>query len=218
MTTLARNIRQFTPSRTNGQALLDRIYGAKFSKRIPLLMVLCFAGFAVWRTHHYITVRTGVNPIVGILLALSIELAMIGSSALCFITMRASYVHELREQDAHRSAIGVRISYLVMAVTTIALLLLAGADAGVESNGDFVFIALMTMIQMVQSCAIIIFVNIADVDERDLVRDEHIQYLRDQEALRRAEIQSKANECPHCFKPLEPNNRQRHIDSCPMKP
>lgn len=201
----------FKPQRGSAKALLDHIYKVKFSKNVPLVMVLLFAVFAVWRSNHYIMASIGASAWISIPLAICIETAMLASGAAAFISMREAYIRELKDEDAQRARLGVYVSYVMLAVTTIALLLIAGADGAMESNGDIWFVALMLLIQFVQSCAILVFINIADLEEREIVREEYGNYQ--QQAA-----QQNANQCPWCYKPLLINNRKRHMDSCPNRP
>lgn len=193
------------------KALLDQVYAIKFSKHVPLVMILLFAVFAVWRTNNYVAHQMSVSWLVSGSLAICIELAMIAAGAACFISMREAYIRELKQEDAERARLGVYISFAMLGVTTLALMVLAGADGHMESGGNIAFVLLMLLIQFVQSCAILIFINVADLDEREKLREQFRQNHQ-------KNIQQKASECPYCHKHVAPNNRARHMNSCPMKP
>ncbi len=201
----------YRPKRNALAALLDIVYHAKFSKHVPLVMVLLFGVFAVWRTQHYIAAQITTLPVVSWSLAVSLEIAMIAAGALCFISMREAYVRELTAQDAERARFGVGVSFVMLAITTLALLILAGADGHMESGGNLPFVLLMLLVQFMQSCAVLVFINLADMEERDKLRKEYADYKATQ-------AQRAATTCPHCHQPVTPNNRRRHIESCPMAP
>jgi hypothetical protein len=130
---------QFNPV-SSLRALLDQIYTIKFSKHVPLVMVLLFAIFAVWRTNHYVAAQMSVGLVVSVSLAVCIELAMIAAGASCFISMREAYIRELKGEDHDRAKLGVRASYVMLAVTTVALMVLAGADGHMESSSAHIAI------------------------------------------------------------------------------
>jgi hypothetical protein len=147
--------------------------------------------------------------------------------------MREAYIRELRKEDAKRASLGSITSYIILAITTIALMTLAGADGAMESNGDLVFILLMIMIQFVQSGTMLIFISTADLEEREKLRIAYAAYTKQQaqiatderEAQVIAERQKAEQEairlsklCPYCSLPLVPNNRARHMRTCPNRP
>lgn len=212
----------FEPRSNSFKALLDKIYEIKFSRHVPLTMILLFAVFAVWRTNHYVAAQLQVGLLVSGALAICIEMAMLAAGASCFISLREAYVKELRGEDADRSKLGVWASFIMLGVTTIALLVLAAADGYLESAGSWTFVILMLLIQFVQSCAIVVFINLADLEERQLLRDQHKAYMlemaRKSTQEREAAIIKQAKECPYCHREVHINNRQRHMSVCPMKP
>lgn len=188
-------------------ALLDHIYHVKFSKHVPLVMILLFAVFAVWRTNHYVSTQMRMGGLISWPLAVCIELAMLASGAACFISMRAAYIRELKDEDVARARVGTYVGYAMFGTTTIALLVLAGADGAAESAGDIAFTLLMLLIQFVQSCAMLVFLNIADLEEREKLRVQYADYTRGVK-------QSLATRCPYCEREVTPNNRKRHMETC----
>ena len=136
---------------------------------------------------------------------------MLAAGAACFIAMREAYIRELKDEDATRAKVGVYAAWVMFVVTTIALLVLAGADGAVESNTNVAFILLMLLVQFVQSCAMLVFLNIADLEERASLRVQYADYARESK-------QALANRCPYCEREVTPNNRKRHIDTCPARP
>lgn len=219
---MAAQVQEFEPEVNSVTAFLDKIYEIKFSRHVPLVMVILFAVFAVWRTNHYVETQLHTNPLVSWALAICIELAMLAAGASCFIAMREAYIKELRNEDSERAKIGVKAAFLMLGITTLALLVLAGADGALESNSNGVFVFLMLLIQFVQSCAIVVFINIADLEERAILRKQHADYIKalatQQANETRDNILRSVNECEWCHRTIHPKNRRRHMISCSMKP
>jgi hypothetical protein len=219
---MATQTQHFEAAENGVTALLNKIYEIKFSRHVPLVMILLFAVFAVWRTNHYVALQLNVGWVVSLSLAVCIELAMLAAGASCFISLREAYIKELRKEDNERAKIGVYAAFIMLGVTTLALVVLAGADGYLESNGNRIFVFLMLLIQFVQSCAIVVFINIADLEERAILRKQHVDYIRALERQKEQEheafIFKSVSECEWCHRPLHPNNRRRHMASCPMKP
>jgi len=189
------------------KALFDHIYEIKFSKHVPLVMVLLFAVFAVWRTNSYISTTMGVDWYISGSLAVCIELLLLASGAACFMTMRAAYIRELKQEDAERAKFGVWCAYAMTILASVVLVGIAGADGAKESSGNLAFIFIMIVLQLCQSCIIGVFINIADLEERDKLRLAH-------EAHKRALTRQSVNECPYCHCQVSLHNRKRHIKGC----
>lgn len=188
---------------SGAQALLDQIYDVKFSKHTPLVVVLLSMIYTVFRSADYLGRAFKLPMFVTWPTAIFIELLVLAASASVFIALRNAYLAELKEQDTGRSKAGFYIGLTALGLAFVALLFVAGADAW-EVTGQIVPTFIMVLIQGSQMLFMLSFIVAADLDEREKLRADFIDYL--------------ANRCPHCKRPVSPNNRARHIDSCPMKP
>ena len=200
---------QFNPS-SGIKALLDQIYDVKFSRHTPLVIVLLSMVYTIYRTQHYLGVAFGLHGLVAWPTAIFIELLVLASSALLFISLRAAYVAELKDEDVERSRWGVWLSLVALVAAFGALLGVASMDA-YSLTGAPLPTLIMSFIQIAQALFVIVFVVNADLEEREKLRGQYADYTR-------AVKQQQANACPHCFKELTPNNRARHIASCPARP
>ena len=194
---------QFRPT-SNVRALLDQLYDVKFSKHTPLIVVLLSMVYTVYRTRHYLGAAFALDAWVAWPTAVFIELLVLAASAAMFIALRGAYVAELKEIDAGRSRWGVYLAFAVLAIAFLALLFVAGADAYALTDGKLVPTLIMSLIQVAQMILVLGFVVAADLDERERLRQEYASF--------------RAGTCPHCQQPVSPNNRARHINSCPSRP
>lgn len=211
----------FKPKATPLEALLNKVYEIKFSRHVPLTVVLLSAIYAVYRSHHYLESAFRLPTYVSLPTAVFLELLVIGASAATFIAFRQSYVAELKNEDVELGRIGVRMALTSLAVAFVALLGVAWSDAWLITE-DFVASFLMTLAQFVQAAFIVGFIVTSLLDERASLRLEYAEYQqrRIEEVNKAAAEKAKfnANHCPYCFKEVSINNRKRHIDACPSRP
>src|SRR5262245_4172539 len=198
----------FTPQ-SSAKALLDQLYDLKFSKHTPLIVVLLSMIYTVFRSADYLWRVFKLPWFVTWPTAGFIELLVLAGSAAVFIALRNMYVAELKGIDVDRSRYGLIIGYIALAAAFLALLFVAGADA-YEVTHQIIPAFIMTLIQAAQMLFMLGFIVAADQDERERLRIEYADY-------RKQLTQAQANQCPHCFKPLSPNNRARHIARCPAR-
>lgn len=188
---------------TGIQAFFNQVYEVKFSKHTPLVVVLLSMIYTVFRSADYLARAFHLPTLVTWPTAIFIELLVLAASASIFIALRNAYVSELKEIDASRSRWGVGLGFVSLAIAFLALLFVAGADAW-EVTQQIVPTIIMVLIQGSQMLFMLMFIVAADLDEREKLRAEFIDY--------------QANRCPHCKRPVSSNNRARHIDSCPLNP
>lgn len=192
------------------RALLDQIAEVKFSKHVPLVVVLLSAVYAVYRSTHYLMAAFHLHVVVASPTALFIELLVLAAGASVFIAQRESFIAELKGEDEDLARWGVWLTLTLLGVAFFALLGIAWADAWLVT-GDHVASAIMVLAQAAQAGLIMAFIVSALLDERSKLRDEYADFER-QVAQRRA------SECPFCHKPVSPNNRARHEATCPARP
>jgi hypothetical protein len=198
--------REFQPAsgvQALARAVLEPIYRAKFSKYMPLVFILLSMVWTIYRTRHYLGSAFALQPLVAWPTALAIELLVLAASAGVFITLRASYVAELKDEDARRAQVGVVLSMVSLAIAFIALLGVAATDAWLMTR-EYIPAALMTLIQAAQALFIVLFISQADLEERENLRAQYAAY--------------RSGTCRHCNQPVTPNNRARHEASCVMRP
>jgi hypothetical protein len=99
----------------------------------------------------------------------------------------------------------------------VALLFVAVSDA-YRLTQQIAPTIIMTLTQATQALFIVGFLTSADLDEREKLREQFRKFLDDRTAEEETAATKRAGECPHCHKPVRPNNRKRHIDSCPANP
>lgn len=221
----------FVPKQSGVSALLNKIYEIKFSRHVPLTVVLLSAVYAVYRSQHYLTEAFKLNPYVSIPTAIFLELLVLGASAVTFIAFRNSYIAQLKAEDQDLSNLGVTVALTSLAVAFITLLGVAWADAWLVTH-DYLGSFLMTLAQFVQASFIVGFIVNSLLDERAVLRVEYETYQRDKRETEEKEAREKkenaekdaldraqfnATHCPHCKKPVSLNNRKRHIASCPSR-
>lgn len=194
----------------SARALLDQIYDIKFSKHTPLVVVLLSMIYTVFRSADYLSRAFHLPPLVTWPTAIFMELLVLAASASVFIALRGAYIAELKNQDTNRTIYGLVIGYISLAVSFAALLFVAWADA-YEITQQYMPALIMTLIQGAQMLFMLGFIVAADQDEREKLRNEYADYQRDQKT-------AQANQCPYCSRTLSPNNRARHIATCPAKP
>lgn len=189
--------------KSGGRALLDQVYDLKFDKAIPLAGILLSGIYAIYRSTHYLSVEFKLPILVALPTSFFIELLVLSAGALVFISQRQAFIKELEKQDQKLASVGVFISIVLLAVSFVALVGIAIADASLVT-GEFAPAALMAIIQCAQCLGICVFVVVALLDERA--------------DLRLAYRDGIMKSCPHCSREVTPNNRSRHIESCPMNP
>jgi hypothetical protein len=187
--------RTFSPQRNPVQALFDLIYEVKFSRHVPLTVVLLSAVYAVFRSQHYLSAAFKLPAYVSVPTAVFLELLVLGASAATFIAARAGYVAELKREDENLSLAGVTLALLSLIVAFVAMLGVAWADAQLVTN-DAAAALLMTLAQATQGLFIVSFIIQALLDERARLRVEFARYQREQTAEHRAQLRPFV--CPFC--------------------
>ena len=195
---------------TGRKALLEQIYEIKFSKHVPLVVVLLSMIYTVYRTNHYLGTAFHLDWWISVPTSAFIELLILGAAAALFIALRAAFISHLTGKDIELSQWGVYLGFVALGLAFVALLGLAGADAWAVTNAA-IPAGVMVLIQATQMLFICGFIINATIDERDKLRTHYADYERTSAA-------QAANECPYCHKEVAPNNRKRHIDSCPVRP
>ena len=193
------------------KALLDQIADIKFSKHVPLVVVLLSGLYAVWRSAHWLQTALKMPWPVAWPTSIFVEGVVLAASAALFIALREAFVAELKGEDEDLAARGVHLAYALLTVAFLVLLGIAGADAWLITQGDYVASFIMMLAQAAQAMLIMTFIVSALLDERAKLRKLYAGYQRN-------EAQRRANECPYCHQPVSPNNRARHIASCPNRP
>ena len=189
--------------KSGGRALLDQVYDLKFDKAIPLAGILLSGIYAIFRSTHYLSVEFKLPLLVAIPTSFFIELLVLSAGALVFISLRQAFIKELENQDRDIATAGVYASLSLLAVSFVALVGMAIADADLVTQA-IAPTALMAIIQIAQCLGICVFVVVALLDERA--------------DLRLAYRDGLMKTCPHCQREVTPNNRSRHIDACPLNP
>lgn len=197
-------------ARPGVRALLDQIAEVKFSKHVPLVVVLLSAVYAIWRSAHYLMAAFHLHALVASPTALFIEALVLAAGASVFIAQREAFIAELKDEDQALARWGVWLTLTLLGVAFFALLGIAWADAWLITR-DWVASCIMVLAQAAQAGLIMAFIVSALLDERSKLRDEYAGWQRQL-------AQQRANECPYCHQPVTPNNRARHMASCPNKP
>lgn len=185
------------------QAFFNQLYDVKFSKHTPLVVVLLSMIYTVFRSADYLARAFNLPFLVTWPTSVFIELLVLAASASIFIALRNAYVAELKDIDTRRSMYGIYIGFVALGLAFLSLLFVAGADAW-EVTQQLVPTVIMVLIQGSQMLFMLMFIVTADLDEREKLRAEFIDY--------------QASRCPYCKRPVSANNRARHENSCPMKP
>lgn len=207
----------FIPKDSGVTAFLNKIYEIKFSRHVPLTVVILSAVYAVYRSQHYLSTAFKLQAYVSVPTAIFLELLVLGASAATFIAFRALYVAQLKKEDEYLSGIGVAVAITALLVAFVALLGVAWADAWLVTQ-DVLASFLMTLAQFVQASFIVGFIVNSLLDERAQLREEYAQYQSVKHEVEIQRIQDDANRCPYCKKSVSINNRSRHMRSCPLKP
>ncbi len=205
---MASNTSTFKPQ-SGAEALLNQIYDLKFSKHTPLVVVLLSMIYTVFRSADYLSRSFSLPGLVTWPTAIFIELLVLAGSASVFIALRNVYIAELKGQDVAQSKYGLVIGYVALGASFLALLFVAGADA-YQVTGQLIPSFIMVLIQGAQMLFMLGFIVAADLSERERLRIEFADYQKQA-------VQAQAGQCPHCFKPVSPNNRARHIATCPAR-
>lgn len=200
--------RGFRPD-ASAKALLDQIYDVKFSKHTPLIVVLLSMIYTVFRSADYLARAFKLPALVTWPTSVFLELLVLAAAASVFIALRNVYVAELKQQDVSRARWGLYIGFVALALSFVALLFVAWADA-YEVTQQIIPAIIMTLVQGTQMLFMLGFIVAADQDEREKLRETYADYQKTQ-------VQTQAGQCPHCFKPVSSNNRARHIASCPAR-
>lgn len=208
----------FTPRYNGVTALLNKIYEIKFSRHVPLTVVLLSAVYAVYRSQHYLTNAFKLNAYVSIPTAVFLELLVLGASAVTFIAFRNGYIAQLKAEDQDLSNLGIIVALTSLTVAFVTLLGVAWADAWLVTK-DYLGSFLMTLAQFVQASFIVGFIVNSLLDERAALRIEYENYQKLRRAAEDKEKEEKAvfnaTHCPYCKRPVSINNRARHIRTCP---
>lgn len=201
---------EFQPRRSGVKALLDQLYDIKFSKHTTLVVVMLSMFYTVYRTQHYLSTTFKLHPVVAWPTSTFIELLVLASAALMFGALRSAYVAELKDQDVNRSKVGIAMAGIALAGAFFALLFVALGDAWALTK-EVIPTIIMALTQMTQMLFIVGFINAADLDERNKLREEYKDYQT-------GEAERKARTCPFCNIEVAPNNRKRHMDACASRP
>jgi hypothetical protein len=203
------------------KALLDQIYDLKFSKHVPLVVVLLSGIFTMYRSHHYLSVEFRLPELVSVPTAIFVELLVLGASASIFITQRDHFLAQLKGEDTELAVAGLYTPVIALGVSFFVMLGVAAADAWLLTS-DVVATLLMLFIQAAQGLFIVSFIISALLDERSKLRKEYTAWSKsEQQRLdqeRREEAEREARECPYCLRPVAPQNRARHVRRCPKRP
>lgn len=194
--------RKFQPAR-GVEALLNLVYEVKFSRHVPLTVILLSGVWAIYRSAHWFTAEFHLPSFIAWPGSVFVELLVLAASALTFISFRAAYVAELRKEDTRMAQAGAYVALTFLGVSLAALLSIAWSDAWLMT-GAVTPAAIMTLVQLGQSGMIGIFVINALLEERAALRIEHQSYQR--------------GLCQWCEQPISANNRARHMASCPSRP
>lgn len=200
----------FEPRQNGITALLNQLYDVKFSKHTTLVVVLLSMVYTVYRTQHYLSKAFTLDAWVAWPTSIFIELLVLAAGAATFGALRNAYIAELKAIDEQRARVGVWLAGIALGAAFLALLFVAFSDAWLLTQ-EVVPTLIMAMVQITQMLFIVGFISAADQDERERLRGEYRDYQAET-------AQRLASECPHCHKPVAPNNRARHLQSCPMKP
>lgn len=190
------------------KAILDQLYDVKFSKHTPLVVVLLSMVWTVYRTYDYLSRAFTLPALIAWPTSAFIELLILAASASLFIALRTVFIAQLRGVDQGRAWVGVGIAGLALAAAFLALLFVAWADAWALTQ-QYVPSVIMSLIQGAQMLFMCGFIVAADSDEREKLRSQFQSHTI-------TAAQQQAGQCPYCFRPVAPNNRARHIASCPM--
>lgn len=194
---------QFKDQKGNFEAFMDRVYEVKFSRSVPLGVILLSGVYAVYRSAHYLGYRFHLDPWVSWPTSLFIEFLVLGSGALVFMTQRQAFLAEHTQLDRDLAGWGVWVGLTLLGVSFFALLSIAIGDAWAVTQ-DYLATFLMSLVQIAQSMMIITFVILALLDEREDLRAQ----LED----------TTRQSCPYCGLKVSPNNRARHIKVCSKNP
>ncbi len=191
-------------------ALFDLIYEVKFSRHVPLFVIMLSGIWAVYRSTHYFIAAFHLPPWVALPSALFIELLVLGSGAMVFIAHRAAFVAELRDGDQGIALVGAYGGLVFLAIALAALIGIAWADAWLLTH-DVQACIIMTLAQLGQSGMIMNFIITALLDERHSLREQYADLAR--------ELKQRQNqECPYCHVLVRASNRARHIRTCAANP
>ena len=199
------------------KALLDQLYDIKFSKHTTLVVVLLSMVYTIYRTQHYLGAAFGLPSTIAWPTSVFIELLVFAAAAITFGALRHAYIAELKATDADRAKVGVGLALTALGGAFLALLFVAFGDAW-QLTKQVVPTLIMTLTQVTQMLFIIGFICAANLDEREKLRKQLQGHQVAQIKAEEDEARRKAEECPHCHKPVKANNRKRHILSCPAKP
>lgn len=198
------------PTPNGMEALLNLLYEIKFSRHVPLTVILLSGVYAIYRSMHYFMAAFHVEAWVALPTAMFVELLVLAAGALVFITNRDCYLAELKQQDLKIARIGALASLTLLGVALAALVGIAWADAWMVTEKMQPSL-IMTLVQLGQSGMIMVFIVTALLEERERLRAHVAEQLR-------IEQRTKASGCRYCGKPVTANNRARHESSCAMKP
>jgi hypothetical protein len=185
------------------RALLEQIAEVKFSKHVPLVVVLLSAVYAVYRSTHYLEAEFDLHLAVAFPTALFLELLVLAAGAAVFIAQREAFIAELKDEDQTLATWGQYLTLTLLGVAFFALLGIAWADAWLVTQ-DHVASAIMVLAQAAQAGFIMAFIISALLAERSKLRQQYADY--------------EANSCRYCKRPVSANNRARHEASCPKRP
>src|SRR5688572_6055710 len=118
-----------TERRTGAQALWDKIYELKFSRHVPLTVILISGLWAIYRSTHYLMSAFKLSIYIAAPTAVFIELLVLAAGALVFISQRHAFIAELEDKDRDIAWWAVWTSLTLLGVAFASLLGIAGADA-----------------------------------------------------------------------------------------
>jgi uncharacterized protein (DUF3084 family) len=148
--------------------------------------------------------------IVAWVCALTIEAAVLASSALMFNSLVAHYDAQLNKQDIGRALLAILLSFVLLLFGFALLVAIAIADAMLLS-GSTLAIFIMAASQVTQVLATILFIFNAERYAREELREA--KKLAKQHKTQQGHVQ-----CHYCNRLFSPNNIKRHEGKCRCNP
>ena len=177
-------------------------------------MILLSGAWAIHRTMHFVMNSFQLDWQIALPAALFVEIIVLSTAALVFIQFRNVFIAELRDQDATIVMVGAWGGLILLGIALATLIGIAWADAMLITQATFPAL-IMSMIQIVQSGTIMIFISSALFEERHVLRE---QYKDLAEQLRQRQARERQECCQYCGYRCGSKNRVRHERSCSKNP